>query len=88
MPVFSTAENESAHRDFVHWIETNPQGFVLNVKGPQDVVLHRATCGHFKPYDWANQANHRKVCSTVRTELEHLAEVEGVGTLRKCRDCL
>lgn len=88
MPIFSTAADKSAHRAFVDWIETHPNGFVLNVKGPQDVVLHRATCGHFKPYNWANQANHRKACSIDRAKLEHWAEVEGVDTLGKCSDCL
>lgn len=52
------------------------------------MILHAASCGHFKPYDWANQTTNVKACSTERIKLEHWAEVEGVRQLRICNDCL
>ena len=88
MPVFSSADDATAHHRFVDWIDSNQTGLVINRKGDQDTVLHRASCGHFKPYNWANQTNNVKACSLDRVKLEHWAEVEGVERLQLCRDCL
>jgi hypothetical protein len=85
MPVFSGAE---AHQRFVDWIDANPKGFVINRKGFSDVVLHRASCGHFKPYDWANQTSNLKACSLDRSKLEAWTEVETFDQLRTCNNCL
>ncbi|MEA2206255.1 MAG: hypothetical protein QOE77_3031 [Blastocatellia bacterium] len=88
MPVFSNLDDVDAHRRYVNWIDANPNGFVLNRKGPQDMVLHTASCGHFKPYNSANQTNNLKACSLDRMKLEHWAEVEGVDKLQLCNDCM
>jgi hypothetical protein len=85
MPIFSGAE---AHQWFVDWIDANPEGFVINRKGLADMVLHRASCGHFKPYDWANQTSNLKACSLDRSKLEGGAEVETFDQLRTCNNCL
>lgn len=88
MPVFLTKTDVDAHRKFVDWIDTNPAGFVINRKSPNQMVLHVSSCGHFKPCDWANQTTNLKACSLDRKKLEHWAEVEGVENLQICPDCM
>jgi hypothetical protein len=61
---------------------------VINRKGAKEVVLHGASCGHFKPYDGTNQTTNLKACSLDRTKLEHWADVEGIEHLQICADCL
>ncbi len=88
MPIFSTKQDSKAHEKFVNWIEKNPDGFFINRAGPLKMMLHRATCGHLKPYDWANQTNNLKACSLDRKKLEVWAEVEGVDGVDRCNDCM
>ncbi len=88
MPVFSSEKDADAHDRFVAWIEANPSGFVINRKGSTDMVIHTSSCGHFKPYDWANQTTNVKACSLDRTKLQHWAEVEGIDEPQMCNDFL
>jgi len=67
---------------------SEPGGFVINRKRPQDMVLQTASGVHFKPYDWANQPANLKACSLDRTKLEHWAEVEDLNVLQKCNNWL
>ena len=66
MPIFCSDTDKDAHQKFVDWIDANPKGFVINRKGAQEMVLHIGSCGHFKPYDWANQTSNLKACSDDR----------------------
>ncbi len=86
MPIFCSDTDKDAHQKFVDWIDANPKGFVINRKGAQEMVLHIGSCGHFKPYDWANQTSNLKACSDDRTKLEHWAEVEGSSRVSLCSD--
>jgi len=87
MPVFAIERDPNAHEAFVDWIGGNPTGFVINCKSSQNIMMHLATCGHFKPLsEWA-KANSLKACSLDRTKLENWAEVEGLKGLKHCH-CL
>ncbi|HZI87841.1 MAG TPA: hypothetical protein VFD48_13490 [Pyrinomonadaceae bacterium] len=88
MPVFSSAETANAHKQFIEWVETHPNGFFINRKSSTNMMIHATKCGHLKPYDWANQTSNVKACSVSRLKLEHWAEVEGVSELKVCNDCL
>jgi hypothetical protein len=87
MPIFSSEQNPDAHQQFVNWIDANPSGFVINRKARTDMVLHVVSCGHFRPYDSANQTTNLKACSLERIKLEHWAEVEGIDRVQLCNDC-
>lgn len=87
MPIFYTENDKRAHQRFGEWIEANPDGFVINRKNAKQMMLHSVQCGHFKPFDWANETSNLKACSNDRIKLEYWAEVEG-ATLKLCGDCL
>jgi len=87
MPIFSTQRDPNAQKKFIEWINDNSEGFFINCKGRTDMMLHKGKCPHQNPYNWAHQTGNLKACSDDLTKLEHWAEVEGVTSLKKCRDC-
>ena len=88
MPVFFNEIDANADQDFVDWIEANSNGFVINRKGPHNLLLHAASCSHFKPHgDWA-KAKALKACSLDRLKLQGWADVEYDEDVYECPDCL
>jgi hypothetical protein len=46
MEIFGDERHQSAHDDFLRWIDANyDEGYVINLKSSR---IHRASCGHFK----------------------------------------
>ena len=64
------------HKKFVDWMEKYPDGFVLNYRTKKAPMLHKAGCGHFKPYDTVCLTRNKKVCSLDRHKLEDLSVKE------------
>jgi hypothetical protein len=49
MKVFIDATHQSAHHDFVRWLDRNyDTGYVINPHSSRGPMIHRARCGHFK----------------------------------------
>ena len=72
---------------FVKWLQDNPQGYVVNDRGSDGLMMYRATCDHFQPHDeWAKTTN-LKACSLEKRELEIWAG-ERNESLLNCDSCM
>lgn len=88
---------ENDDRAYLSWLQSHPNGFVLNVRrlpDPDYVVLHRASCGSISSKKNAENAYtgrlYRKVCALAVDELAKAAKAEGRkdGTFSKrCKLC-
>lgn len=77
---------------YLRWLETNPDGFVLNTRNPPSpdyVMLHRAKCLDIstpKRSNWTT-TGYLKVCSNDIAELEGwIAQTTG-GQMTPCKRC-
>jgi hypothetical protein len=69
---------ESGSKDisvFFAWVGANPDGFVLNF-GDECVMLHSATCGHYKFRERGPQNIAPKLCSTDCVALRDVGQRE------------
>ena len=87
MEVFEYARENSASERFLDWRLNNPEGFVVNYKGKNNAMLHRAKCGHFEFKRKVNLAASQKACSLDRKQVEEWASSEGISQLKLCSDC-
>ncbi len=87
---------KSAHSSFQSWRRENENGFCINVKSKNDLVLHRAYCDHHGdsewetdgPESWGSLTKKKKVCSNNLRDLQKWAEEKYSGVkLRACKDC-
>ena len=74
------------HRRYLAWLQEHPQGYVLQLNGPTDKKLHRATCRYVggngaEPLHGAVWTAHPKRCATDRGILSALA----TGECRVCK---
>ena len=83
---------EDDDRGYRHWVESHPEGFVLNagkISIPSYIVLHRASChtirGRSRGQFWTH--DYIKVCSNAITELEAWARRERGKSAGACRLC-
>jgi len=87
--------DDSGYRN---WLDSNPDGFVLNVRrvaDPSHVVLHRSDCGYIstkkREFSEYTANNFRKICASSVAELQSAAKKEGRGDgtfSKKCSKCL
>ena len=92
LDLFVDETHQSAHHDFVRWIERNyEQGYVINPYSSRGPMVHRALCGHFKH----GNPNHsltrkRKVCFEDRQVYEDWAREnrEYARGLTGCPNCM
>ena len=89
MEIFDDAQDRAAGEKFLDWRIRWPEGFVINYKSPNNVMLHRAKCGHFtfKESDEVNLAASKKICSLDREEVESWATREGIAHVKLCQHC-
>lgn len=45
MQIFDKSGGEEAHEAFVKWIRDHPDVYVVNERGNEPPMLHRASCG-------------------------------------------
>jgi len=78
--------------EYYGWLDMHQHGYLLNVQGKQQPMLHRADCPHIDRHNNAGamtQRNSRKICSENRAELRRWLEANGYSMIsRKCRSCL
>jgi hypothetical protein len=93
---FQDKNGESAHSDFQNWRRGNENGFFINVKSKNDVMLHRVSCSHpgnteWQPEEnekWGSLTKNRKVCSDDVQELQDWArEKYSAAKLKMCNSC-
>jgi hypothetical protein len=92
---FFDRDDDNAHDHFQRWRSRYwDDGFFLNYKSPNNVMLHRSPCPHLGDTDWARAeygfhslTRSKKVCSTDRRELEQWAREHTASSLKRCRDC-
>jgi len=78
-------------REFQAWYDANPGGFYINMKNPQQGMLHAVGCPHLgNPREWTagpfDSCRRRKVCDLDRRALVRWAQELRV-TLTPCSDC-
>jgi hypothetical protein len=92
MNVFSDEQHQSAHEDFVRWIDSNyDEGYVINLKSSRGAMIHRASCGHFKHGNKSHSLTAApKVCFQDRRAYDSWASEnrEHAQSLRRCPDCM
>ena len=76
---------------YLAWLETNPDGFVVNVEDPprpSTLRLHRSGCRHISTPQRSNwtTTSYMKVCSNIVAELDQWAN-QTVGELPACASC-
>ena len=86
MTIFNP-KDENASDKFLKWTGQNTGAFFLNIKSPNDIMLHKVPCGHFVFKEEVNLARHKKVCSSNRRELEIWADNHGNARLKICSTC-
>ncbi|MEZ5943938.1 MAG: HNH endonuclease signature motif containing protein [Planctomycetaceae bacterium] len=82
---------ENDDDSYLSWLESNPDGFVVNAENPPRVAstrLHRATCRHISTPERSNwtTTGYIKVCSNLIDELKQWAKGT-VGEVAPCGVC-
>lgn len=82
--------NDDEH--YLRWIDENHTGFVVNAQNPpspNNLFLHRATCGHIRSSERSNWTtkSYLKVCSKNVDELNEWASRTIGGELASCGHC-
>jgi hypothetical protein len=77
-----------AQAAFQRWRRTHPDGFYLNWKSSDEVMLHRVSCARSATADPGNQvpAERKRVCGTSTKELRQWAARLGAA-LTGCSEC-
>jgi hypothetical protein len=92
---FFDRDEEDAHVHFQRWRARHwADGYFVNYKSPNDVMLHRSPCPHLGDTDWVrfeqgfgSLTRNKKICSTDRPELERWASKNVAADLKRFRDC-
>ena len=92
---FFDRDDEDAHVKFQRWRTQHwGDGYFVNPKSPNNVMLHRSPCPHLGDTDWARAeegfgslTKSKKVCSTDPRELERWAGENATSAIKRCRDC-
>lgn len=87
MESFWDRDDRGAHVAFVKWLDENPDGFVINCRTANDMMLHRSSCSAVIFDDPVSLTRKRKVCSSDREQLERWAKKHGGEPLRYCKMC-
>lgn len=89
--IFHDSLQSNAHQLFQEWRTANPSGFFINCKGPNNSLLHNASCSHLGDTVWGAQngstlGDKRKVCARKIAELRVWA-VEHHLEFSECKHC-
>ena len=84
MRVFDGSKNTS--EEFNKWMVNHPESFVVNVRDNQ-LMLHLASCGHFKFRETDDIKFAPKRASLNREELDAWARIEIGKRYLICSDC-
>ena len=84
-----------AHEKVQAWRRSHSFGYLINVRRPSKVVLHRSVCpNHLGDADWeagwmnwGSMGNTRKICSDDSSELVRWARAKLGVEPRRCRHC-
>ena len=71
---------------FVSWTINHPDGFVVNIRG-NGLMLHRASCGHFKFKETDDIVFFPKRVSLDRAELQTWTKEQPDNRFSLCRSC-
>jgi hypothetical protein len=85
------ATNVRTTDEFLTWIRDHPSGYVVNHDhhpSPAYLILHRATCYHFRD-DRDYTSSYSKTCSSSVEDLRSWARsVAGTEDLQPCGHCM
>ena len=88
-------EENDAHESLQQWRLNNPDGFVINVRSHNNIMLHRATgCLHLGDENWyqgkegwGSLGKTTKVCSLNREQLIEWTKDYYKIDLKICKHC-
>ena len=92
---FFDRDDEDAHDAFQRWRSRHwGDGYFLNYKSPNNIMLHRSPSPHLGDTDWASAeygyhslTRSKKLCSTDRRDLERWVGENATAVLKRCQDC-
>ena len=89
---FYDKTNGDDHEKFQQWRRENDNGFFINIKSSNNIMLHRVHCPHpggteWEKGEWGSLTKNRKICSTDKNELLNHAKKKYTTDLKVCRDC-
>lgn len=83
------ATPKTSEKDFQTWRRQYPQGFVINCRSRDFLMLHRADCGHFYDEDSGrNNTAKPKLCSLHLADLEAWVDKNHTGEFAYCTTCM
>jgi hypothetical protein len=76
-----------------HWLQTNPDGYVINLQTGRKAMAHRVECSHINPPTATMQHTHArpKACGDDRDALKRWVRARMQGdpfSVTPCPDCL
>ena len=78
--------DKTSSDEFVSWILNHPDGFVVNMRS-SGLMLHRASCGHFKFKETDDIIFFPKRVFLDRDELQTWAKEQSNKRYSLCRSC-
>jgi hypothetical protein len=93
---FHDSQNECEHSNFQRWRRENENGFFVNVKSENNLMLHKADCKHLGDAIWEKDDSEafgsltktRKICSNNSNDLQDKIRKEFSSVkLKFCNDC-
>jgi hypothetical protein len=92
---FFDRDEKDAHAKIQGWRARHwSDGYFVNFKSPNNVMLHRSPCPHLGDTDWASAeqgfgslTRSKKICSTDSRELERWTSENVTSALKRCQDC-
>ncbi len=87
MEEFDAAKDDEASEKFETWFKENPEGFYINHRSANDLMLHRSSCHHIVFHRPKRLAAHKKVCSLDRHVLEEYAAKDSNWQVQPCSSC-
>ena len=90
---YDRTDPDNAHDRFQQWRRENEDGYFLNIRGMNSVMLHRTHCPHIGGTNWEKDqgfgslTKNKKLCSPDKDELVQWANENAHSKLKECSNC-
>lgn len=84
--IFSESYSPRANEEFREWMTSHPTEYSLNLRGPADSMIHRATCPHLFHETPVRLARNAKAAAPTTAELRDFAAGEN-ASVETCSAC-
>lgn len=73
--------------EYIDWVNTNPEGFVINSISEAEHKMHRAPCKHFEDRRAKDMTGKTKHCCLDLATLDQWAALNLAGRPADCASC-